>query len=244
MKAPVRARASKNGRSHASPERPKPGLTAAEKRALVERLRKDGARIAGRFGLRYHSIEAEDARVRRRYGSCHSNGVIRIRLCHAKTGRPLKYSSMIDTLCHEIAHLKYFHHGPRFRDFYEVILDWARREGIYRPTPRGTKEKGTEGELDLLARFALAIAPNVARRLASCLRTASTETQPRGVPGVSERNAASERGAAREAAPGIAGGATSEAPVRPREEDSPPRGKRRAKRPSSAREPLPQLELF
>ena len=116
---------------------PKATLSAAERRALVERLRADGARIAERFGLRYSSIEAEDARVRRRYGSCHTNGEIRIRLTHVRTGRPLKYSSMIDTLCHELAHLKYFNHGPRFRDFYEVILDWARRANIYRPTPRG-----------------------------------------------------------------------------------------------------------
>jgi predicted metal-dependent hydrolase len=111
-------------------------LGRAERRSLVERLRADGARIAERFGLRYQVIEAENARVKRRYGSCHSDGVIKIRLTHAKTGRPLKYSSMIDTLCHELAHLKFFHHGPRFRDFYEVVLDWARREGIYRPGRR------------------------------------------------------------------------------------------------------------
>ena len=104
----------------------------------MRHLRRDARRIAEHFGLTYQAIEAEDTRVKRRYGSFDSNGVLRIRLTHAKTGKPLKYSSMIDTLCHELAHVKYFHHGPRFKALYERILEWARREAIYQPTPRGT----------------------------------------------------------------------------------------------------------
>jgi len=127
---------------------------------LVARLRADGERIAARFELRYRAIEAESARVKRRYGSCHSDGIIKIRLAHATTGRPLKYSSMIDTLCHELAHLKYFHHGPRFRDFYEVVLDWARREGIYEPGRRrtGTMTSAMSGAMTGVASATAAIA--------------------------------------------------------------------------------------
>ncbi|MBM3316460.1 MAG: M48 family metallopeptidase [Candidatus Eisenbacteria bacterium] len=110
---------------------------AEEREALLERLRGDAASIAARFGLRYRAIEAENGRVRRRYGSCHSDGVIKIRLRHVTTGRPLKYSSMVATLCHELAHLKHFHHGASFRDFNEVVLDYARRSGIYRPRAPG-----------------------------------------------------------------------------------------------------------
>lgn len=102
-------------------------------RQLMERLNRDAERIAARFGLRYRSIDAERANVKRRYGVCYSDGSIRIRLRHAVTGRPLKYSSLVSTLCHELAHLEHFHHGPRFRSFYAAILDYARREGIYRP---------------------------------------------------------------------------------------------------------------
>ncbi len=103
---------------------------------LIGRLRDDARRIAERFDLSYDAIEAESVRVKRRYGSCREDGRIRIRLTHARTGRPLKYSSMVDTLCHELAHLKHFNHGPRFKAFYVRLLDWARREGIYRPVPR------------------------------------------------------------------------------------------------------------
>jgi predicted metal-dependent hydrolase len=104
------------------------------KRTLIGRLNRDAAAIAARFGLRYRSIEAEAANVKRRYGICYSDGTIRIRLRHATTGKPLKYSSLISTLCHELAHLEHFNHGERFRSFYAVVLEYARDQSIYRPS--------------------------------------------------------------------------------------------------------------
>ena len=100
---------------------------------LMERLNADAQRIARRFGLRYKEIAAERANVKRRYGVCFADGSIRIRLRHTLTGRSLKYSSLVNTLCHELAHLRYFNHGLRFRAFYHELLEFARREGIYQP---------------------------------------------------------------------------------------------------------------
>jgi predicted metal-dependent hydrolase len=102
-------------------------------RRLIELLNRDAERIAGHFGLRYRSITAERVGVRRRYGVCYADGAIKIRLRHVTTGRPLKYSSLVNTLCHELAHLRHFNHGPRFKAFYFEILDHARALGIYRP---------------------------------------------------------------------------------------------------------------
>jgi predicted metal-dependent hydrolase len=102
---------------------------------VIERLERDASRIARVFGLRYRTIEPERPQVKRRLGVCYRDGTIRIRLQHASTGRPLKYSSLVDTLCHELAHLRHFNHGKRFQSFYRRILDHARREGIYRPGP-------------------------------------------------------------------------------------------------------------
>jgi predicted metal-dependent hydrolase len=102
-------------------------------RRLIERLNLDAERLARRFGLRYRSITAERAGVRLRYGVCYADGAIKIRLRHVTTGRPLKYSSLVNTLCHELAHLRHFNHGPRFKAFYFEILDHARAIGIYRP---------------------------------------------------------------------------------------------------------------
>ena len=115
------------------------------KRTLIGRLNRDAAVIAARFGLRYRSIDAEAANVKRRYGICYSDGTIRIRLRHATTGKPLKYSSLISTLCHELAHLKHFDHGYGFRSFYAVVLEYARDQGIYRPSRRGATAKISPG---------------------------------------------------------------------------------------------------
>ncbi len=102
-------------------------------RTLIERLNRDAQHIAWRFGLRYRAIEAERANVTSRFGVCYDDGVIKIRLRHAVTSRPLRYSSLISTLCHELAHLRYFNHGLRFRAFNQQLLEFARAEKIYRP---------------------------------------------------------------------------------------------------------------
>ncbi len=99
----------------------------------MARLRLDADRIARHFRLAYQEISPEKANVKRRYGVCYSDGRIFVRLRHAKTGEALKYSSLVNTVCHEMAHLRHFNHGPRFKAFYLEIVDYARREGIYRP---------------------------------------------------------------------------------------------------------------
>ena len=99
----------------------------------MERLNRDAECIAVRFSLSYESITAERVNVKSRYGICYSDGSIQIRLRHATSGRPLKYSSLVNTLCHELAHLRYFDHGVRFQGFYRKLLRWARSEGIYQP---------------------------------------------------------------------------------------------------------------
>ncbi len=108
-------------------------MDQATKRELLAYLERDARHLCARFGLRYRVLEAERANVKRRYGVCFSDGTIRIRLRHAATGRALKYSSLVNTLCHELAHLRHFNHGPHFQALYGQILECARRDGIYRP---------------------------------------------------------------------------------------------------------------
>jgi hypothetical protein len=103
------------------------------RRDLMKRLVADAQMIAAHFGLEYRAIEPERSNVTSRYGICYDDGTIKIRLAHSVSGRPLKYSSLVSTLCHELAHLKHFDHGPQFRSFNLELLAWARRRGIYRP---------------------------------------------------------------------------------------------------------------
>lgn len=117
------------------------GLNRRDKEAILRRLRRDGRLLADHFGLEYRGIESERANVRNRYGACYSDGLIKIRLWNVRTNKPLKYSSLIDTLCHELAHLRHFDHGPQFKRLYLQILAWARAAGIYRPRQRGSAQE-------------------------------------------------------------------------------------------------------
>jgi hypothetical protein len=101
--------------------------------AVLSTLERDARRLAARFGLRLASLDRESPRVKRRYGSCDSDGVIRIRLRNRRNGDYLKYSSLVATLCHELAHLRFMDHGLEFRALYMRILDFARATEIYRP---------------------------------------------------------------------------------------------------------------
>ena len=126
---------------------------------VMGRLKHDAGLLVGQFSLPLTRLAKENNRVKRRYGSCDSDGTIRIRLRNQRTGKLLKYSSMIATLCHELAHLRHMNHGARFVALYTRILEFARTNGIYRPktvAPRGkTSVAGiTEGpDLQSLARL-------------------------------------------------------------------------------------------
>ena len=106
-----------------------------ERKELLARLRGDADRIVDHFRLEYRQIQADNPRARSRYGLCYEDGLIKIRLNHIRTKRPLKYSSLVATLCHELAHLKHFDHSPDFHKFFLTVLRWARRQRIYRPGP-------------------------------------------------------------------------------------------------------------
>lgn len=120
-------------------------MNAAQKESILQQLRRDACRIAEHFNLEYRDIHAESSQVKRRYGVCYEDGLIKIRLFHVRTRESLKYSGLVATLCHELAHLKHFDHGPQFKKFYWRLLNWARLQQIYQPdSPRG-RPRGRPG---------------------------------------------------------------------------------------------------
>ncbi len=122
-------------------------LQADQDDKTMKRLRDMADDLCRRFRLKYRKIEAEPEGVTEHYGICYEDGEIRIRLRHAKTGRLLKESSLVDTLCHELAHLRHLDHSDRFKRLYWKILAEARELGYYRPGPEGPRAQ----QLDLFA---------------------------------------------------------------------------------------------
>lgn len=125
---------------------PKPTLSAESEMVEIDshqivlaRLIRDAQILCRPFDLRFTSIEAEKLSVKRRYGICYADGRIKIRLHDRRTGGILRYSSLVDTLCHELAHLRYMNHGPRFQRLYRRILQYARNSRIYQPQQRAQK---------------------------------------------------------------------------------------------------------
>ncbi len=105
---------------------------------LLVQLRGYAARIAAPFGLAVRSLgrTRRDARI---YGSCDTEGNIRIRLRSRMSGSFLKESSLVATLCHELAHLRHFDHGREFVRLYRQLLTHARLHGFYRPAGSGRR---------------------------------------------------------------------------------------------------------
>jgi hypothetical protein len=135
LAAPASAVARLRGLAAAPIRPPAPNSRSDEDSDTLERLRGMAAQLATHFSLRFASVDAEADGVVQHYGICYADGHIRIRLRHASTGRLLKGSSLVDTLCHELAHLRHFDHSIRFRRFHRRVLDEARRRGWYTPGP-------------------------------------------------------------------------------------------------------------
>jgi len=126
--------------------RGRPASQRDEDARTMVRLRELGEDLARRFGLRWRALDPERDGVNGHYGICYEDGRIRIRLRHARTRRLLKESSLVDTLCHELAHLKHLDHSLRFQRLYVRILGEARRLGYYRP---GTHDASRPRQLSL-----------------------------------------------------------------------------------------------
>jgi len=95
-------------------------------RQIIDRLRRKARRIAAEFNLKLTRVDEMNSRSKNA-GVCFAGGLILIRLHRRNTRRHLSSRWLLDTLCHELAHLRHLNHGLKFRDLYHEILGHARR---------------------------------------------------------------------------------------------------------------------
>lgn len=95
------------------------------------------AEYAAKFDLKLKEVKGPKKKWRGRYvASCSKRGVIRMRLrCSEETPYPGKrYEAYhyIDTMAHELAHLRHQKHSSEWFELYFQILDLMRVCGVYR----------------------------------------------------------------------------------------------------------------
>jgi predicted metal-dependent hydrolase len=84
---------------------------------------------ADRFDIRLRGV-ARTKPTNSLFGSCYPNGKI-VMTVRWKSGKPLHAYSLVDTMAHELAHLRYFSHSQRWAELYSRIFFVMVRDGVY-----------------------------------------------------------------------------------------------------------------
>lgn len=94
---------------------------------FAAQLRVCFARFPAWFQARYTLPDLTIRKMRRRWGSCSSKGLVTLNLLLIK----LPIDCIDYVIIHELCHLNAFHHGPAFYQLLGAVLpDWREREAI------------------------------------------------------------------------------------------------------------------
>lgn len=101
--------------------------------AIIGRIERDVKPLAKAFNLRFKTMKESVAE-----GSLGFNrgagGTIALNVRQKKNPMKLrKYSAVMRTMIHEMAHIRFMNHRREFHDFDQELLAWAREHNVYRP---------------------------------------------------------------------------------------------------------------
>lgn len=89
-------------------------MTIKEVKRITKILAKD-------FGVKVRRVY-EMPNTDRRFGLCSDDKSIGIRILKYKSSKVLKNSTILDTICHELAHLVVWNHGRKHRTVLRLML--------------------------------------------------------------------------------------------------------------------------
>lgn len=88
----------------------------------ISNLESLAKKVSKSFGLCYKRLE-EYPNTHKDFGECNHIGVIKIRLYRRGTKIPLATKTVLDSLAHELAHLKVWDHGKAHNKLTKEILE-------------------------------------------------------------------------------------------------------------------------
>jgi len=94
---------------------------------------------AGVYCLRLRSVELLRG-SNTVFGRCYSDGSIFITV-RWKNGKQVLPYSLLDTMAHELAHLRYFSHSPRWMRLHATLLQAMVRGHVYQKARKLIKRK-------------------------------------------------------------------------------------------------------
>lgn len=146
-----------------------PSTSKAAQIALLAQLRAQLQPILVREGLPLEFNLVPGLRLRRAYGRCTWRAgsdvpTISVR-CTADGDRACwrRRGAILGTLLHELAHLRYRSHGPRFWALHRRLVDRAAALGVYDPFDRDPTERA-RGDEKLAASAAWPVAMAARRK--------------------------------------------------------------------------------
>jgi len=93
----------------------------------LQLVRSCAKKISKKFKLHPRTIrlfDDDDPDRRTCHGMCYSDGTIHINLRRGRSGRFDSIESSLDTVIHELAHLKFYNHTKEFWKFHRTIKQW------------------------------------------------------------------------------------------------------------------------
>lgn len=95
---------------------------------LLNLFRDLAKKVAKQFSLKNYKIDLfhpNDPERKFSYGLCYPNGHIYIDINNRRTRKYGRVESIIDTVVHELAHLKYPNHGRQFWASHKKMKRWV-----------------------------------------------------------------------------------------------------------------------
>ena len=101
--------------------------------AILAKVKREVQPLLREFGLKFKTLKESVAE-----GSLGFNrgggGIIALNVRQKRFPMKLrKYSAVMATMLHELAHIRHMNHGPQFKMFEIELREWARKKGIYKP---------------------------------------------------------------------------------------------------------------